>query len=338
MNAMKQRPGRPSFGERLSIAVIVALIYALLLYGLFWASSGAEDNKAMRFIGGLVLMPIAIASLATSIDDPRGESTRWRQVKLGWLVVGIGLVLTVIFFKESIICVVMGLPLFISGSSLGSLLTLAIIRKFRSPKRATLVILLPFIGLPIEPHLIYPDHNAEVTTVIEIAAPADVVWRNTVEIRNIDPSELQFTFSHGVLGVPQPQDAVLTGEGIHAVRHLKWSKNIRFEEVITGWETNRFLSWDFRFSPDSIPAAIEGHINVDSQYLKLTNGDYHLKPLANGNTQLTLTSRYRIRTPINIYCDWWGSVFFKDFHSVVLDVIKNRSEAAQRASSHLAAG
>jgi len=320
----------PPIIERISIAVIVALIYALLLYGLIWT----DKNSGLPFVGGLVLMPMAISSLATSIADPRGKSTAWRQIKLGWMVIGIGLALTVLFFNESIICVVMGLPIFALASCLGSLLTLTLIRKFRSPGRATFLIVLPLVGLPIEPHLIYADHLSDITTVIEIAAPAEAVWRNTVEIRNIDPSELKFTFSHGVLGMPQPQDALLTDEGTSAVRHLKWTKNIRFEEVITGWETNRFLSWNFRFSPDSIPSAIEGHIDVNSTYLTLTNGDYRLEPLANGNTRLTLTSRYRIRTPINAYCDLWGRIFFKDFHSVVLNVIKDRSEAAQRASAN----
>lgn len=318
----------PPIVERISIAIIVALIYALLLYGLIWTGK----NSGLPFVGGLVLMPMAIASLATSIADPRGRSTAWRQIKLGWIVIGIGLVLTVLFFNESLICVVMGLPIFALASCLGSVLTLALIRKFRSPGQATLLIVLPLVGLPIEPHLLYSDHLSEVVTVIEIAAPPETVWRNTVEIRNIDPSELTFTFSHGVLRMPQPQDALLSGEDTGAVRHLKWTKNIRFEEVITGWETNRFLSWNFRFSPDSIPSAIEGHINVNSAYLMLTTGDYSLEPLANGKTRLTLTSRYRMSTPINAYCDWWGRIFFKDFHSVVLNVIKNRSEAAQRAS------
>lgn len=316
---------KPSVFERIAVAFIVALIYALLLYSLIWGG----DNSNLPFVGGLLLLPMAVASLATSLADPRGKRTVEYHVYLGWTVVAVALIFTVVFFSESMICVAMGLPIFAAASGAGSALTFFVIRKFRSPGRATFLVILPLIGLPIEPHLQYPDHLGEVTTTVEIAAPAETVWRNTVEIRNIDSSELKFTFSHGVLGVPQPQDAVLKGEGKTAVRHLKWTKDIRFEEVITAWEDNHFLAWDFRFSQDSIPSAIEAHIDVNSSYLKMTNGDYRLETLPNGNTRLTLTSRYRIRTPINIYCDWWGRILLNDFHGVVMNVIKTRSEASR---------
>jgi hypothetical protein len=324
LSASNPKSAKPSVFERIAVAFVVGLIYALLLYNVIWS----QENTTLPFIGGLFLLPMGVAGLATSIADPRGEKTMEYHVYLGWTVVAVALVFTVVFFSESMICVAMGLPLFAVASGAGSALTFIIMRKFRSPGRATFLVVLPLIGLPIEPHITYPDHLGEVTTIVEIAAPVETVWRNTVEIRNIDPSELKFTFSHGVLGIPQPEDASLEGEGTSAVRHLKWTKDIRFEEVITAWETNRFLAWDFRFSQDSIPSAIEAHIDVNSSYLKMTNGDYRLEPLPNGNTRLTLTSRYRIRTPINIYCDWWGQIFLNDFHGVVMNVIKTRSETS----------
>ncbi|MNN83060.1 hypothetical protein D3C81_2000660 [compost metagenome] len=71
---------------------------------------------------------------------------------------------------------------------------------------------------------------------------------------------------------------------------------------------------------------------MNSDYLKLANGDYRLESLPNGHTRLTLTTRYQIATPINFYCDLWGKVFLNDFHGVVLKVIRDRSERIAAAS------
>lgn len=214
----------------------------------------------------------------------------------------------------------------------GLWLTLSLIRRFRTPRSTMLVIALPLMFYPFEPLLQYEPHEGAVTTVIDIAASPEVVWQQTAEIRHVRPDELSWTFSHGIVGVPQPVDARLEGEGVGAVRQLEWTRGVKFQEIVTRWEENRLLARDFRFGTDSIPAAVEAHINVDSSYLKLTNGDYHLEALPNGHTRLTLTTRYRIATPINFYCDLWGKVFLNDFHGVVLKVIRDRSQRIAAAS------
>ncbi len=116
------------------------------------------------------------------------------------------------------------------------------------------------------------------------------------------------------------------------MRQLQWTRGVNFQEIVTRWEENRLLAWDFRFGPGSIPPEVEAHIKVDSTYLKLAQGDYRLEPLANGHTRLTLTTRYRIATPIDFYCDLWGRLFLNDFHGVVLRVIRDRSEKIAHAS------
>jgi len=226
----------------------------------------------------------------------------------------------------------MAAPFFMVFSALGSAVTLWIIRQFRSRRSTTLVIALPLLVLPAELQMSYTPRDAPVTTDVEIAAPPEVVWQQTVEIRNVRPDELSWTFSHGILGVPQPVDARLEGEGVGAVRQLQWTRGVNFQEIVTQWEENRLLAWDFRFGPGSIPPEVEAHIKVDSTYLKLAQGDYRLEPLADGHTRLTLTTRYRIATPIDFYCDLWGKLFLNDFHGVVLKVIRDRSEKIAQGS------
>ncbi|HWT63336.1 MAG TPA: SRPBCC family protein [Ochrobactrum sp.] len=322
-------PNSPGFFERLRVAVPVAVAYGLLLYLLIWVNTAREW---MPFIGGLMLLPMAISSLASSLSDPRAEKGLWRHVRMGWMIIGGLVVVSMAAFREGGICVVMASPFFCVFSALGSWATLSLIRRFRTPRSTMLVIALPLLFYPLEPLLKYEPHDGAVTTIIDIAAPPEVVWQQTAEIRNVRQDELSWTFSHGIVGVPQPVDARLEGTGVGAVRQLEWTRGVKFQEIVTRWEENKLLAWDFRFLPDSIPAAVEAHIDVNSDYLKLANGDYRLEALPNGQTRLTLTTRYQIATPINFYCDLWGKVFLNDFHGVVLKVIRDRSERIAAAS------
>ncbi|MBA8840104.1 SRPBCC family protein [Ochrobactrum sp. RH2CCR150] len=323
-------PHTPRPFERLSVAVPVAFIYGLILYMLIW--SGVADD-AMPFFAGLMLLPMAVASLASSLADPRAEKDLWRHVRMGWAIIGGLVVVSMVLFHEAGICVAMAAPFFVVFSTLGSTLTLWIIRKLRSRRSTMLVIALPLAVFPAELQFSYAPHDGSVTTVIDIAAPPEVVWKQTVEIRNVRADELSWTFSHGVLGVPQPVDARIegVGVGVGAVRQLQWTRGVNFQEIVTQWEENRLLAWDFRFAPGSIPSAVEAHIKVNSSYLQLANGDYRLEPLPDGRTRLTLTTHYRIATPIDFYCDLWGKVFLNDFHGVVLKVIRDRSERIAEA-------
>ncbi|MBB5702911.1 uncharacterized protein YndB with AHSA1/START domain [Ochrobactrum daejeonense] len=319
----------PDSSERLIIAIPLAFFYGLLLYVAIWSRHYMD---AMPVIAGLALLPMAVASLASCLSDPRAQRGLWRHVRMGWAIIG-GLVVTsMIFFREAGICVAMAAPFLMVFSALGSALTLWMIRQFRSRRSTTLVVALPLLVLPAELQMSYAPHDGSVTTVVEIAAPPETVWRQTVEIRNVRADELSWTFSHGIIGVPQPVDARMEGEGIGAVRQLQWTRGVNFQEIVTRWEENRLLAWDFRFGPGSIPPEVEAHIKVDSTYLKLAQGDYRLEPLANGHTRLTLTTRYRIATPIDFYCDLWGRLFLNDFHGVVLRVIRDRSEKIAHAS------
>jgi len=315
-------PTPPGLNERLVPAVAGALIYGLVIYLLVWFG----DKDTLPAISGLFLMPMGVASVATILADPRGVGSIWRHVCIGWAVIAGLVVLCMLLFGEGGICAIMAAPVFMLTSAAGSALATWALRTLRRRRGASLLVVLPLAGLPIEPMLPAPERDGQVTTVMEIAAPPQEVWRHTVAIPRIAPRELKRTFSHSVVGVPQPIDARLQGNGVGAVRHLRWTGGVTFQEVVTRWEENRALSWTFRFGPESIPRAIEAHIKVDSAYLKIADGEYRLEPLPGGRTRLTLSTHYRIATPINAYCEWWGRIFLNDFHAVVLEVIRARAE------------
>lgn len=311
--------------KRLVLAVIAALIYGLILYLLIWIGIGT-DEMILPVISGLVLMPMAIASIAKLLADPRGTEPIGNHILIGLGIIMMLVIISMAFFGEGGICAVMAAPFFAAGSILGTLLTHYLLRWYNARKTSTFVIALPLLVLPLEPYLSHADHYGSVTSVVEINASPAAVWQHTVEIPEIARDELPFSISHDIIGVPRPEHAALEGSGPGAVRQLRWSKGVRFQEIVTAWEQDRYLAWDFQFDQNAIPASVEGHIDIDSPYLQISNGNYTLKPLPGGRTRLTLVTEYRIATPINAYCGWWGQVFLGDFHGAVLQVIKDRSE------------
>ena len=308
-------------GRRLVWAFGLAAFYGCLLYLAIWTGG------PIMFISGLILLPMSLGSIFSAAFDPLVKSPIW--VHLMWtagLIFAL-LILSIVIFREGGICVAMAAPFFFAFSSLGSVLTRDLLRR-QAKYTPPLMIVLPLLFLPVEGHLDMPVVEEAVVSVIEIDATPAEVWAHTVEIPAIAATELKPTFSHTVVGVPQPVDARMEGEGVGAVRQLAWTQGVWFQEVVTDWQQDRRLAWDFRFSQDSIPDRVEAHIDVNSRYLKISHGDYVLEPLENGGTRLTLTTHYRMATPINAYCRLWGKVFLGDFHKTVLKVIKARAEHA----------
>ena len=132
---------------------------------------------------------------------------------------------------------------------------------------------------------------------------------------------------------PRPLDARLDRHGPGATRYLTWTSGVHFREHITEWDQNRRLGWTFGFDPDSIPAEIDSHLRPDAEESKLLRGEYVLEPLPGGRTRLLLTTHYEVSLPLNGYGRWWADRLLGDFHSVVLDVVKQRAETAAVAAA-----
>lgn len=305
-------------------ALAAALLYAFGLYGL---TNLARPDSGMAVLGFLLGAPFACCGLASLMVGFRRNLSLNQHMAISAVVVTAMLLAAGIILREGSICLAMAAPLFYGLGMLGSVIVGALVR--RRSRGATvacsIAVCLPLLVLPAEATVAYPEQTG---SVMIIDAPPTAVWANTVELRGIRSEELSPDFSHTVLGVPQPVDARLEGQGVGAVRHIQWRRGLHFEEVVTAWSPGRSLQWRFAFQPDSIPPALERRINMNSGYLRLLGGQYRFEPLPGGRTRLTLQTRYWLKTPINGYCDTWANIFLNDMHGAVLRVIKARSEAA----------
>lgn len=308
---------------RLWISVLVVVIYGLAIYAIAWLPEGS----GMILISGALLLSMGIGSLLVALYDPLAQKPWSDSMWLAFGILALSCLIAVVFLHEGVICLIMAGPILMVGLILGVALAYGTIRWWRNRRGAMTVVALPLLVLPLEMQIDWPDYRGSVSTEVIIAAPPEVVWANTVEIRDIDPETLRFTISHDLMFFPRPLDARLDRHGVGATRSLKWTSGVHFREIVTEWDENRRLGWSFEFDPESIPPEIDSHLRPDREESELLRGEYVLEPLTDGRTKLVLTTYYQVSLPWNSYGRFWADRLLTDFHTTVLDVIEQRAEA-----------
>jgi hypothetical protein len=166
----------------------------------------------------------------------------------------------------------------------------------------------------------------EQTTVIEIDAPPEVVWRFVPAFPKITapPTGLLST------GIAYPIASTITGEGIGAHRSCVLSTG-DMPERITRWEPGRALEFDVLQTPPAMeetnpffqirPPHVEG-------YFAVTHGRFILTPLANGRTRVEGTSWFKHNLWPQFYWAPLTRRTVKAVHERVFDHIKHLSESA----------
>jgi hypothetical protein len=190
------------------------------------------------------------------------------------------------------------------------------------------VVLIPLILSPLEVNFLKLSQTYEVKNSIVINAPIDVVWRQLANVSYIAEREFPMSFSQ-LIGIPRPLQADMNAQGVGAVRTSKWQKNIVFKEVITDWQQNKQMLYQFDIDPDLIPDnALDKHVKLGGEYFSPLYGGYYLAETANGQTVLTLKTTVEDNTNFTIYSRLWGEVIFQDFHNSLLKLMKSRAEKA----------
>jgi hypothetical protein len=192
--------------------------------------------------------------------------------------------------------------------------------------------LAPLLLVRIESIQEVPEQFHTVTDRVVIAASRERVWQELLNVPGIEPEELSWSFSHAI-GLPRPRAARLSGAGVGAVRDLYWEGDIHFREYVTAWEPAQRLAYRVDVSParDAL-RRLDTHVVIGDRYFDIQNGEYSLRDLGQGRTELTLSTIYRMRTLVNPYGEWWANRTLDDFHTVVLKLIKKRTESSASSS------
>jgi hypothetical protein len=308
-----------------------------LLYGavarLFFGNNLAGDAFATMSIAFLFLVPIAIGALTIWFLEP-ARRTSWRNaILLPWLSVGIGAIVAGLFVIEAFICVVMALPILLLMSSVGGVLACAVWRRrsMQPTRRDTttmlgLLLLAPYLVAPLESQFAVRDALATVETHVAIHADAATVWENLIEVPPIQAHERSFSVVFDLFGAPKPLAAALDQSSVGGVRYGFFENNLRFIETITLWEPEQRIAWAIQADTSEVIHAPWPEIG--GRYFDVTAADYWIEPVGQDQVILHLRSTHRLSTRINAYGLLWTRWGLGDFQRQILQVIKQRAEAA----------
>jgi len=309
-----------------------------LKYRRFWATIAPAGigilavvfaSNGERFYGqGLfVWLPFVLSSLTVLIYSYKTSVTK-RQVNIAVLqmvmLFAVGLIASAV---EGAICLLMASPLMFAVAYIGTNLTLLLVKRNPKLSGANTPLILLVLSIPIvmgfERALESPDNLIACTTSVEIAAPAETVWKNVISFPTLPPpNELLFK-----VGVAYPIDAKIDGSGVGAIRHCNFSTG-SFVEPITVWDAPHRLAFSVEDQPEPMKelSPYEIHPTHLHGYFVSKHGEFRLTTLANGHTLLEGTTWYVNKIKPNLYWNLWSNYIVHAIHTRVLEHIKNLSE------------
>lgn len=316
---------------RIACALAAGLAFCLAVYLLLTAT----NPSGLISFSFLVILPAAVTAFILGLADPfreRSHAFYVRKIPVALLAAVVST--SIVFLYEGILCIVMLAPIWYGLSTLGGYLAWHCFgpREDEAGQalRSSALLIVPVLAMQAEPYVPLPVADAVVRRSIVVAADAATIWPLAQGVGAIAPDEGSWNLSQDVIRLPRPVSARLVGTGAGAIRYVRWQQGLSFKEVITDWQPAKRLWWRFRFDKDEMDGwkLQDRHLMPDSAYYRITDGGYTLEPLGDGRTRLTLTTRYRVRTPVNWYARLWGELFLGDVSNNVLSVIARRAEAA----------
>jgi len=298
-------------------------IFALLF------SAPAKGISGLMLVSFLAGIPFAMGMLISYFVK--------RRKLAGWVGSGTLSLLSIVLvvfaagalLREGTVCIVMALPIFIVlailgviCTALGSLLGLS----NNSPKLLSVGLFMPFMLAPLEQRLPATTLHQTVTQSIFIAAPPATIWQHINYPLNIQKAELKDGLVYQI-GAPYPMEARTLEGKVGGLRALQWERGVKFAEIITAWEPNHYIAWDYKFTADSFPpGSLDEHIVIGGHYFNMESTAYALQPEANG-TRLTIQVNTSVSTNFNHYADFWARFLVTDTAKTILQFYKTRAES-----------
>ena len=299
----------------LGVAGALAITIPSVLLSVYW-----KRNYSVGLFLGTPFTIGAISAHLYNRHHPRSVADTSKVVLIALVLAGCTLLL---FAAEGGVCLLMAFPIAAVVALLGGLLGRAIaVYGAEPPARVGMAGLLPLLLVTIEPDA--PAPPREVVTVVEVAAPPEVVWRNIVTFPELPPpTEALFR-----LGVAAPVRARIEGHGVGAVRYCDFTTG-SFVEPITRWDEPRVLG--FAITSQAPPMREwSPYRNVNPPhldgYFRATRGEFRLTALSGGRTRLEGRTWYEVRMAPQAYWTIYADGIVRSIHERVLRHIKTLAE------------
>ena len=309
------------------INVLTLILYGVILYGYFFLliDPSFEDRKyqGLQVSFGLIVRSFGLGIAAQLIFDWHNKRAFLFVFKWACLAIfGLMSLLLLISF-ETLICIVIGGPILVFMMAVGlSAIRLILKAAGQNSTMCMPLLLLPFFMPLADMSSLTPSKTYAVSTSIEMqGTPADI-RALAISVPLISEAERPWTLTHSILRAPKPLQAQ-TRDG---VRYATWERGVAFEEVLIDTNDDNTLAWTFRFPDPKLLKPLDYRVSPIGPDVYMETGAYRFDAIDESRTLVTLTTTYRLETPINGYLAFWGKVFLDDFHMAVLHVIAQRAE------------
>lgn len=315
---MSQYQSRSMLSKLLPIILLIGLLFAIGLIG--------RNLERMMTSTFLVLTPLVFGALISYMTNYKKPLDFGRTIKWLFIFCVVLIIFSIFMLKEGSICVIIASPILMICLILGAGLMHFLCRYLWKPSKAIYSLAaLPLLLIFVPEQLNTTYKSVEQRILID--APISTVWQQINHIEAIKPSEFKPSLLYAI-GVPYPISGISNVKNGEKIRHSHWQKDIHFDGMIQQSIPNQYLSWKYRFEPDSIPkGALDDHVQLGGKYFDFQNTSYRLVPVNAQQTQLILKIDYRVSTEINFYAVQVANILLNDFARVILDLYKQRSEA-----------
>jgi hypothetical protein len=306
----------------LGVAASLGITVLTVLLGVYLRRSYSTG----LFLG----VPFTIGYISSYIYNRRFPRSVGESIIVGLASVTIAGGALVVFALEGIVCVAMAVPLALVVAWPGALLGRLVAQRSVEPGRgvgAGFAALVAPLLVALEPSPRVPVPRHEVVSVVEIDAPAAVVWRHVVSFPDLPPPE-EWVFRAGVAA---PTRARIEGAGVGATRYCDFTTG-SFVEPVTAWEEGRLLAFDIidqappmrELSPyrEVNPPHLDG-------YFRATHGAFRLIPLPGGRTRLEGRTSYEVEMFPQVYWTLYADYLVQRIHLRVLRHIQALAQEEQ---------
>jgi len=305
--------------DRLKSAMLgVAATLAVTLLTVGMGVYLRRSYSAGLFLG----VPFTVGYISSYIYNYGHERPAGQSIVIALASVTMAAGALVLFALEGSVCTVLALPLALAIAFPGAVLGRIIARRgVHASTGAGMALVVPlFIG--VEPRTPAPTH--EVITVVEIAAPPEVVWRHVVSFPDLaPPTERLFR-----AGVAAPLRARIEGTGVGGIRYCDFTTG-SFVEPITAWQENQLLAFDITAqAPPMTELSPYGEIHPPhlDGYFRATHGEFRLTPLPGGGTRLEGRTEYVVDMFPQVYWTVPARAIVTAIHTRVLHHIQTLAE------------
>ena len=321
--AQRYKP-RSMLSKLLPILLLIALLFAIGIIG--------RNLDRMMTSTFLVLTPLIFGALISYMVNYKNPLNFGRTIKWLFIFAVVLIIFSMLVLKEGSICVILASPILMGCLIFGAGLMHLLCRYLWKPNNAIYSLAVLPLLLMFAPEQLSTTHKSVEKSIV-IDAPVSTVWQQINHIEAITPSEFKPSLLYAI-GVPYPISGITKVSNGQKIRHSHWQKDIHFDGMIQESIPNQYLSWNYRFSPDSIPkGALDDHVQIGGKYFDFQDTSYRLVPVNAQQTQLILKIDYRVSTEINFYTVQVANILLNDFARVILELYKQRSEATSGTSA-----